>query len=164
MVHSMRWSAAGYEDAFNAFSWDGPPHATHSMQHQYSSSAHFNRNSAMQQDRQQLNPSMQPRQAFNLEPCHRDAGSGDLGSAMSLPRSSGTEGRGGTAGGVSRGPNKRKGGQSRKAAPNDSNAIQRCLEVMEQLLEEEDAEPFAEPVRWSPPFLLMWCSCGWLCM
>lgn len=89
---------------------------------------------------------MQPRQAFNLEPRHRDIGSGDLASAMSLPNSSGTEGRAGTAGELNRGPNKRKGGRSRKAAPNDSNAIQRCLEVMEQLLEEEDAEPFAEPV------------------
>ena len=146
--HSMPCCAAGYEDAFNAFSWDAPPHANHPMQHQFSSSVHYNRNSGTQQDRQQLHPSMQPRQGFNLQPRHRDVGSGDLGSAMSLPHSSGTEGRAGAAGGVSRGPNKRKGGRSRKAAPNDSNAIQRCLEVVEQLLEEEDAEPFAEPVSW----------------
>lgn len=148
-LYSMPDCAVGYGDDFNAFSWDDPPRATHPMQHHYSSSAHFNRNPAMQQERQQLHPSMQPRQAFNLEPRHRDIGSGDLGSAMSLPHSSGTEGRAGPAGGPSRGPNKRKGGRSRKAAPNDSNAIQRCLEVMEQLLEEEDAEPFAEPVSWS---------------
>ena len=138
-------SAAGYEDAFNPFGWDGPT-ATHPMQNQYSSTQ-FNRNPAMQQDRQQsVHLSVQPRHAFNLEPRHRDLGSGDLASAMSLPNSSGTEGRAGAAGGVSRGPNKRKGGRSKKAPPNDSNAIQRCLEVMEQLLEEEDAEPFAEPV------------------
>lgn len=104
----------------------------------------------MQQDRQHsVHLSVQPRHAFNLEPRHRDVGSGDLASAMSLPNSSGTEGRVGGAGGVSRGLNKRKGGRSKKAPPNDSNAIQRCLEVMEQLLEEEDAEPFAEPVSCS---------------
>ena len=96
----------------------------------------------MHQDRQ-LHPSMQPCQAFNLEPQHRDLGSGDLASTMSLANSSGTEGR---AGGLARGPNKRKGGRSRKAPPNDSNTMQRCLEVVEQLLDEEDAEPFAEPV------------------
>ncbi|KAL3138978.1 hypothetical protein ABBQ32_005786 [Trebouxia sp. C0010 RCD-2024] len=135
----------GYEDAFNPFGWDAP-HATHPMQNQYSSTQ-FNRNPAMQQDRQHsVHLSVQPRHAFNLEPRQRDLGSGDLASAMSLPNSSGTEGRAGAAGGVSRGPNKRKGGRSKKALPNDSNAIQRCLEVMEQLLEEEDAEPFAEPV------------------
>ncbi|KAL3131033.1 hypothetical protein ABBQ38_000352 [Trebouxia sp. C0009 RCD-2024] len=135
----------GYEDAFNPFGWDAP-HAAHPMQNQYSSTQ-FNRNPAMQQDRQHsVHLSVQPRHAFNLEPRHRDVGSGDLASAMSLPNSSGTEGRVGGAGGVSRGLNKRKGGRSKKAPPNDSNAIQRCLEVMEQLLEEEDAEPFAEPV------------------
>ncbi|KAL0028826.1 hypothetical protein WJX79_010193 [Trebouxia sp. C0005] len=45
-----------------------------------------------------------------------------------------------------KGPNKRKGGRSKKAPPNESQAMQRCLDVVDQLLEEEDAEPFAEPV------------------
>lgn len=151
--------AAGYEDAFNAFGWDAPPHATHPIQNQYPP-AHFHRNPVMQQDRQQLHLSMQPRHAFNLEQRHREVGSSDLASAMSLPNSSGTEGRTGAAGGVSRGGlNKRKGGRSKKAAPNDSNAIQRCLEVMEQLLEEEDAEPFAEPVSLSRPVALCSVPC-----
>ena len=148
--------AVGYDDALNAFNWDAP-HATHSMQHQYPT-AQFNRSPApMHQDRHQdRHPhiSLQQRPAFNLEPRHRDLGSGDLASNMSLPTSSGTEGR---PGGSGRGPNKRKGGRSRKAAPNESNTMQRCLEVLEQLLEEEDAEPFADPVS----FLLThaaWCE------
>ena len=140
-IRSSVCLAVGYDDALNAFNWDAP-HTTHSMQHQYPT-AQFNRNAApLHQDRHP-HISMQQRPAFNLEPRHRDLGSGDLASHMSLPTSSGTEGR---AGGSGRGPNKRKGGRSRKAAPNDSNTMQRCLEVLEQLLEEEDAEPFAEPV------------------
>jgi len=88
---------------------------------------------------------MLARQGFSSELRHKDAGSGDLASALSLPTSSGTEGRVGPGMGP-KGPNKRKGGRSKKAPPNESQAMQRCLDVVEQLLEEEDAEPFAEPV------------------
>lgn len=108
------------------------------------SAAQFSRNAASHQSRPQQQPKL-ARQAFSSELRHKDIGSGDLASAMSLPTSSGTEGRVGAEGGP-RGPNKRKGGRSRKAPPSDSQAMQRCLDVVEQLLEEEDAEPFAEPV------------------
>ena len=108
------------------------------------SAAEFSRNTANHQSRLQQQPKL-ARQAFSSELRHKDFGSGDLASAMSLPTSSGTEGRGGPEGGP-RAPNKRKGGRSRKAPPSDSQAMQRCLDVVEQLLEEEDAEPFAEPV------------------
>ena len=107
--------------------------------------AQFNRNPASHQDRQQ-HP-LFARGGFSSELRHKDIGSGDLASSLSLPTSSGTEGRGGSGvAGVGRGPNKRKGGRSRKPPPNESQAMQRCLDVVEQLLEEEDAEPFAEPV------------------
>ena len=36
--------------------------------------------------------------------------------------------------------------KQKKSPAGDSSIMQRCLEVIEQLLEEEDAEPFAEPV------------------
>ena len=138
--------STGYDDSMDGFGWDGPA-KTHPMQHY--SSAQFNRNPPSQQNRQQQHPTL-ARQGFSSELRHKDIGSGDLASTMSLPTSSGTEGRGG--GGLGGGPralNKRKGGRSRKAPTNDSQIMQRCLDVVEQLLEEEDAEPFADPASGS---------------
>jgi len=137
---------SGYDDSLDAFAWDGPS-ANQPMQH--FSAAQFSRNPSSQLNRQhQQQQPMLARQGFSSELRHKDVGSGDLASALSLPTSSGTEGRGGPGMGP-KGPNKRKGGRSKKTPPNESQAMQRCLDVVEQLLEEEDAEPFAEPV--SPP-------------
>lgn len=134
---------SGYDDSLDAFAWDGPS-ANQPMQ-QFSA-AQFSRNPSSQLNRQhQQQQPMLARQGFSSELRHKDVGSGDLASALSLPTSSGTEGRAGPGMGP-KGPNKRKGGRSKKAPPNESQAMQRCLDVVEQLLEEEDAEPFAEPV------------------
>lgn len=135
---------SGYDDSLDAFAWDGPS-ANQPMQ-QFSA-GQFSRNPSSQLNRQhqQQQQPMLARQGFSTELRHKDVGSGDLASALSLPTSSGTEGRVGPGMGP-KGPNKRKGGRSKKAPPNESQAMQRCLDVVEQLLEEEDAEPFAEPV------------------
>lgn len=132
----------GYSNSLDAFGWDDAP-VTHPMQY---SAAQFSRQpTGSHLDSRQQHPSLLARQGFSSELRQRDVGSGDLNSGMSLPNSSGTENM---AGGGSRGgPNKRKGGKSRKAPANESHVMQRCLEVVEQLLEEEDAEPFAEPVN-----------------
>lgn len=66
----------------------------------------------------------------------------NLSSAMSLPTSSGTPRSGGARAGQ-----RRKASKQKKGPTGESQTMQRCLDVVEQLLEEEDAEPFAEPVR-----------------
>ena len=150
MIDGLIDRCSGYDDSLDAFAWDGPS-ANQPMQH--FSAAQFSRNPSSQLNRQhqQQQPTL-ARQGFSSELRHKDAGSGDLASALSLPTSSGTEGRVGPGMGP-KGPNKRKGGRSKKAPPNESQAMQRCLDVVEQLLEEEDAEPFAEPVSQPIPKL-----------
>ncbi|DBA83956.1 hypothetical protein WJX77_009116 [Trebouxia sp. C0004] len=134
---------SGCDDSLDAFAWDGP--SAHQPMQQFSA-AQFSRNPSSHLNRQhQQQQPMLARQGFSSELSHKDVGSGDLASALSLPTSSGTEGRVGLGMGP-KGPNKRKGGRCKKAPPNESQSMQRCLDVLEQLLEEEDAEPFAEPV------------------
>lgn len=122
----------------NAYSWDKQEEPTS-----------FSQFSDLQTNLQRnTHPSLLARQAGSRQ--HpREPANGNLAPTLSLPTSSGTPRSGGgaarTAQGAGSGPRRKV--KPKKGPGGESSTMQRCLEVVEQLLEEEDAEPFAEPVR-----------------
>ena len=89
---------------------------------------------------------MLARQTLAARPYPKDPTRHDLGPSLSLPSSSGTPRSGAQKAGQGGGGGSRRKAKQKKGPSGDSSVMQRCLEVIEQLLEEEDAEPFAEPV------------------
>lgn len=136
--HTSLRFASDAEHNMNTYSWD--------KQDEPNSFSQF---SDLQTNLQRnMHPSLLARQAGSRQ--HpREPASGNLAPTLSLPTSSGTprSGAGAARTGQGAGSGPRRKVKPKKGPGGESSTMQRCLEVVEQLLEEEDAEPFAEPVR-----------------
>ena len=139
---------AGYNNGLDSFAWDRQevPNSFSPFD-DLQAPTHRNIQASTQHD---VHPSMLARQTLAARPYPKDPTRHDLGQTLSLPSSSGTPRSGGPKAGQGGGGWSRRKAKQKKGPSGDSSVMQRCLEVIEQLLEEEDAEPFAEPVCFDP--------------